>query len=78
LPSNGNFSYVHVDFNGLGGFAHIIEDQTKYTATKALEVLSGAIGQTLVNLNNPMRRDKAVKYAIEIKKKFGPYDWQKY
>lgn len=26
LPTDGNFDYVHIDFNGVGGFAHIIED----------------------------------------------------
>lgn len=35
--------------------AHIIEDSTKYTFTKALEVLGGAIGLELVNLGIPMR-----------------------
>ena len=55
IPRGGSFNYVHVDFNATGGFAHVIEDSTKYTMTKALEVLGGAIGHELVNLNIPMR-----------------------
>lgn len=78
LPSDGTFNYVHVDFNGTGGFAHIIEDATKYTKTRALEVLGGAIGHILVNLNVPLRRDKALKYTREIKKQFRQYDWTKH
>lgn len=31
IPSSGQFNYVHIDFNGLGGFAHVIEDSTKFT-----------------------------------------------
>jgi hypothetical protein len=57
--------------------AHIIEDVTKYTSTKALDVLGGAIGHELVNLSVPLRRDKAVKYVTEIKKNFYKYDWTK-
>lgn len=31
LPTTGVFNYVHIDFNGGGGFAHIIEDSRKYS-----------------------------------------------
>ena len=31
LPSSGSFNYVHIDFNGGGGFAHIIENTKKYS-----------------------------------------------
>lgn len=53
LPSTGTFSYVHVNFNNEGGFAHIIENTSKYTKNKALELLSGIMGDIVMNLNNP-------------------------
>lgn len=78
LPARGGvFNYVHIDFNGQGGFAHIIDDTKKYNETKALEVLAGAIGHEMVNLNLPLRQEKAQKFAREIRSKFLKYDWQK-
>jgi hypothetical protein len=53
---------VHVDFNGTGGFAHIIENTDKYTQSKALEVMSGALGNVMVNINQPLRKEKCEKY----------------
>jgi hypothetical protein len=42
---------VHIDFNGEGGVAHIIEDSIKFTKYKALETLaSGPLGIVMVNL----------------------------
>jgi len=78
LPNDGDFNYVHIDFNGTGGFAHIIEDARKYTMLKALEVIGGAIGHELVNLKIPFRKEKAVKLGYEIRKDFSKYDWTKY
>jgi len=36
LPTKGTFSYVHVDVNGEGGFAHIVEDEVKFGRNRAL------------------------------------------
>lgn len=44
---------------------------------KALEVLGGAIGHDFVNLNIPMRKEKALKYIRDIKKSYREYDWTK-
>jgi hypothetical protein len=75
LPNTGNFNYVHIDFSGTGGFAHIIEDTRKYSQHKALEVLGGAIGLDFVNLGIPLRRETAIKHAKDIRKRFYRYDW---
>ncbi|CDW72355.1 UNKNOWN [Stylonychia lemnae] len=77
LPSSGVFNYVHIDFGGQGGFAHIIDDARKYNHLKALEVVAGAIGHDLVNLSIPLRLDKAQQYARDIKNKFSKFDWTK-
>ncbi len=77
LPTSGVFNYVHIDFNGQGGFAHIIEDTKKYNESKALEVLGGAIGYDFVKLNIPLRKDKALKFVRDIKRQFVKYDWTK-
>lgn len=51
LPSKGSFSYVHIDFDGLGGFAHLIEDTAKFDRLKMLEVVaSGPLGHVMINL----------------------------
>eukprot|EP00347_Sterkiella_histriomuscorum_P024354 403331416 len=75
LPSSGQFNYVHIDFEGEGGFAHIIDDPKKYNSTKALEVIAGAIGHEMVNLSVPLRKEKAYQFAKEIRKKYYQYDW---
>ncbi len=75
MPNTGNFNYVHIDFSGTGGFAHIIEDTRKYSQHKALEVLGGAIGLDFVNLGIPLRRETAIKHAKDIRKRFYRYDW---
>jgi hypothetical protein len=78
LPSDGEFNYVHIDFNGTGGFVHMIENVSKYTKNKALEVIGGAMGKELMNLNIPLRKEKAQKSITEIKKRFGKFDWTKF
>jgi hypothetical protein len=75
LPNSGQFNYVHIDFEGTGGFAHIIEDARKYNEYKALEVLGGAMGLEFVNLTIPMRREKAESQAREVRKRYYKYDW---
>ncbi len=63
LPEQGQFDYVHIDFNGVGGFAHIIEDARRFGPLKALEVLGGALGHDFVNLTVPLRPEKSQTYA---------------
>lgn len=41
LPTKGRFSFVHIDFDGLGGLAHIIEDTAKFGKFRVLEALAG-------------------------------------
>ena len=56
IPNKGKFSYVHVDINGEGGFAHIVEDEAKFGRTRALQALSeGPLGNTLTNLKVAFR-----------------------
>ena len=78
LPESGSFNYVHIDFNGGGGFAHIIEDSRRFGPLKALEVLGGAIGLDFVNLTIPFRKEKCEKYVKEMKKLFEKFDWTGY
>ncbi len=56
VPSKGQFSYIHIDINGEGGIAHIIEDEAKFGRNKALQALSeGPLGNTITNLKVPLR-----------------------
>lgn len=55
VPNKGQFSYVHIDINGEGGFAQIIEDEAKFGRNRALQALSeGPLGNTLTNLKVPL------------------------
>ena len=71
LPSKGQFSFVHIDLNGEGGIAHLIEDAKKFTKFKALETLAnGPLGITIVNVRQPGSREKALERARLMKEKF--------
>ena len=60
----GNFSFVHVDFDGEGGMAHIIENVDKYDRMKLLEsVAKGVLGNVLINLSQPLKRFEAIENA---------------
>lgn len=51
MPAKGKFSFVHVDFDGVGGLAHLIEDTAKFGKYRALETLAGGpLGNVMVNL----------------------------
>jgi len=78
LPESGQFNYVHIDFNGVGGFAHIIEDARRFGPLKALEVLGGALGLDFVNLTIPLRKEKAEGHARRVRALFEKYDWTGY
>ena len=61
LPLKGKYSFVHIDFDGLGGMAHIIEDSNKFGKYKALETIaSGPLGLVMYNLKSSMKREKAL------------------
>ena len=67
LPTKGTFSYVHIDVNGEGGFAHIVEDEIKFGRNRALQALSeGPLGNTLTNLKIPLRSDQISKHVKEV------------
>ena len=71
LPLKGKFSFVHVDFDGLGGIAHIIEDSAKFGKYKALDtVASGPLGLVMFNIKSNMKREKALAFTRELNLKF--------
>ena len=68
LPTKGRFSFVHVDFDGLGGMAHIIEDTAKFGKFRVLDTLAnGPLGNIMVNLKHPMRRDECIRLSQKLK-----------
>ena len=55
---------MHVDFDGEGGMAHIIENVDKYDRMKLLEsVAKGVLGNVLTNLQQPLKRFEAIENA---------------
>ena len=74
LPLKGKFSFTHVDFDGLGGMAHIIEDSAKFGKYKALGTLaSGPLGLVMYNIKSSMKREKANSFVKELKQKFSDF-----
>ena len=74
LPSKGQFSFVHIDFDGLGGIAHIIEDTLKFGKLRALETLAGGpLGNVVVNLKKPLRREECIRLAQKLKLNFSAF-----
>ena len=64
MPTKGIFSFVHVDFDGEGGMAHLIENVEKYDRMKLLEsVAKGVLGNELTNLHKPLKRSEAIENA---------------
>ena len=57
-----------MDFDGLGGMAHIIEDTAKFGKFRVLDTLAnGPLGNIMVNLKNPMRRDECIRLSQKLK-----------
>ena len=70
MPNKGSFSYVHVDINGDGGFAHVIEDEAKFGRNRALQALSeGPLGNVLTNLKVPLRSEHSKRMIKQIREK---------
>ena len=67
MPSKGQFSFVHIDLNGEGGIAHLIEDTRLFTRYKALETLAnGPLGITIVNIRQGPPRELAISHAKQM------------
>lgn len=71
FPSKGQFSFAHIDLNGEGGVAHLIEDTKKFTKFKALETLAnGPLGITIVNVRQAASREVALENAKVMRERF--------
>jgi hypothetical protein len=51
MPNKGQFNYVHVDIDGKGGFAKVIEDVKKFGRYSTLMTLAeGPMGQVMFSI----------------------------
>ena len=73
-----NMEYLHVDFNGRGGFAHVIEDERRYGPHLHLEVLSSALGIEDVNFSIPLGKHEQEEEGRRMRKQFKPFDWSRH
>ena len=54
--------------------AHIIEDTVRFGRHRALETLAGGpLGNVVVNLKQPLKRDECIKLAQQLKQKFSAF-----
>jgi hypothetical protein len=74
---NENFSYVNVDFNGQGGFLHVIEDERRFNQVFLKEILCPLLKLQVHEVKYPKKiGDKELIDIVErYKEKFKPYDW---
>ena len=71
MPQKGRFSFVHVDFDGMGGMAHLIEDTAKFGKYKILETLAGGpLGNVMFNIKQPLRKEECLRLAARMKSSF--------
>ena len=74
LPTKGRFSFAHIDFDGMGGFAHIIEDTAKFGKFRILEALAGGpLGNVMFNLKQPLRREECFRMSGKLKCSFSEF-----
>lgn len=51
MPTKGTFQYIHIDVDGKGGIAKLIEDNKKFGANNALMTIAeGALGHTMFSI----------------------------
>ncbi len=72
-----NFPYFSVEFGLGGGFAHVIEDETKFRDTWGLEILCGVLGEPAQIVLRARRPPVAVErtQVDAFKKAWKKYDW---
>lgn len=73
-----NFPYFHVEFGMNGGYAHVIDDESKFKPDFGRAVLEGMleIEEEEVHMQALSRRDQE-KVAKDFAKIWGPHDWTK-
>lgn len=47
MPIGGKFSYTHIDFNGFGGFACVIDEPESFDRYKSLNLVNSLIGGSM-------------------------------
>mmetsp|Transcript_7436 Transcript_7436/g.8605 ORF Transcript_7436/g.8605 Transcript_7436/m.8605 type:complete len:88 (-) Transcript_7436:27-290(-) len=74
LPTKGRFSFVHIDFDGMGGIAHVIEDTLKFGKFRILDALAGGpLGNVMFNLKQPLRREECRRISQKMKSSFSEF-----
>ncbi|KAK1398451.1 Zinc finger CCCH domain-containing protein 59 [Heracleum sosnowskyi] len=73
-----DFPYFHVEFGLSKGFAHVIDDDTKFKSNFGLNVIRGMLKLPAEDLHRP-KKQEAVNLQIEAVcsfiKEWEPYDW---
>ena len=73
-----NFPYFHVEFGMNGGYAHVIDDESKFKPEFGRLVLEGMleIEEEDFHMQTLSRRDQE-KLAKDFAKMWEPHDWTK-
>jgi hypothetical protein len=74
---NENFSYVNVDFNGQGGYLHIIEDERRFSQTFLKEILCPILKLNVLEVKYPKKLGlkELVDTVQRYKDFFKSFDW---
>lgn len=74
------FSYVHVDFNALGGFLHPIEDDSRFSQLFLKEIFCPLIKKQIHEIKYPKKLSvkELIDTVEDYKKRYDYFDWTKY
>ncbi len=62
FPRKGKFELTHVDFDGKGGYAKVIEDSRKFGSYFILKVLAdGPLQMPMFNVRQSLNREKVLE-----------------
>ena len=71
FPRKGKFCFTHVDFEGKGGFAKVIEDSRSFGSYFLLKDLAeGPLQLPLFNIRQSLGRDKIIERVGQLKSEF--------
>jgi len=68
MPMKGTFKFIHIDVDGKGGIAKIIDDEKSFSQNQALLMLAeGALGHTMFSIRQSKPRDQVLSLVRVVR-----------